>query len=351
MRGPTRVFGAAWVADGDVFVDAPEFGEELLVDRVVDEQAAEGGAALAGGAHGREGDGAEGEVEVGGGADDAGVVAAELEQGAGEAGGETGADEAAHAGGSGGGDEGDKRGVDEGFAGGVIADEEGAQVGGEIAGVLFGELFGGAEEEGVGGEGGERGLFGGLPNDGVAADEGEGGVPAPDGDGEVEGGDDAGDAEGVPLLHHAVVRALGGDGDAADGAGEAGGVDADVDHLLDLAAAFGEDLAGLDGDEAAEGVEVGAELFAEEADELSAAGHGDLAPVEEGLVGGFDGGSGVWGDGDVGEVLAGDGGVGGEGAVGEGGFGDAEVEEEGAGFFAEGGGGGSLRDSLGAHVR
>jgi len=34
----------------------------------VDDEAAEGGAALAGGAHGGEGDGAEGEVEVGGGA-------------------------------------------------------------------------------------------------------------------------------------------------------------------------------------------------------------------------------------------------------------------------------------------
>ena len=30
----------------------------------------------------------------------------------------------------------------------------------------------------------------------------------PDGDREVEGGDDADDAERVPLLHHAVARAL-----------------------------------------------------------------------------------------------------------------------------------------------
>ena len=135
-------------------------------------------------------------------------------------------------------------------------------------------------------------------------------------------------------------------------AGESGGEDADVDHLLDLATAFGEDLSGLDGDEAAEWVEVGAELFAEEADELSAAGHGDGAPVEEGLVGGPDGGAGIGRDGDVGEVLAGDGGAGGEGAAGEGGLGDAEVEEEVAGFVAEGGGvGGGLEDSLGAHGR
>ncbi len=217
--------------------------------------------------------------------------------------------------------------------------------------MLVCEPGGGSFKEGLGGEGGERGLFGGLPDDGVAADEGESGVPAPDGDGEVEGGDDAGNAEGVPLLHHAMVGALGGDGEAADGAGEAGCVDADVDHLLDFAAAFGEDLTGLDGDQAAEGVEVGAELFAEEANELSAAGHGDLAPVEKGLVGAGDGGVGVWGGGDVGEDLAGDGGVGGEAAVGEGLLGDAEVQEELAGFVAEGGVGccGGLEGGLGAH--
>ena len=353
-EGADEGFGVAWVTDGDGLVDATELGEELVVDRGVDEEAAEGGAALAGGAHGGEGDGAEGEREIGRRADDAGVVAAELEEGAGEALGEAGADGSAHAGGAGGGDEGDEGGVDEGFADGVVADEEGGEVGREVAGVLVGEFAGGALKEGLGGEGGERGLFGGLPDDGVSADESEGGVPAPDGDGEVEGGDDAGDAEGVPLLHHAVVGALGGDGEAADGAGEADGVDADVDHLLDLAAAFGEDFAGFEGDEAAERVEVGAELLAEEADELAAAGHGDLTPVEEGLVSGSDDGVRVWDDGDVGEEFAGDGSACGEGAAGELGGGDAEVEEEVTGFRLEGGLGGEvcgcgLGDGWGAH--
>ena len=153
----------------------------------------------------------------------------------------------------------------------------------------------GALEEGLRGEGGERGFLGGLPDDGVAADEGEGGVPAPDGDGEVEGGDDAGDAERVPGLHHAVVGALGGDGEAGELAREAGGEGADVDHLLDFAEAFGEDLAGFEGDEAAEGVDVGAELFAEEADEFAAFGCGDVAPGFEGFVRGGEGGRGGFG--------------------------------------------------------
>ena len=62
-------------------------------------------------------------------------------------------------------------------------------------------------------------------------------------------------AEGVPGLHHAVAGALGGEGESGELAGEAGGEGADVDHLLDFAEAFGEDLAGFDGDEAAQGID------------------------------------------------------------------------------------------------
>ena len=59
--------GFARVADDDGGVDLLELGDEIVVDGVVDDEAAQGRAALAGSAHGGEGDGAEGEVEVGGG--------------------------------------------------------------------------------------------------------------------------------------------------------------------------------------------------------------------------------------------------------------------------------------------
>src|SRR5215813_5296035 len=55
-------------------------------------------AALARRAHGREGDGADCEIEIGRGRDDGSVVAAELKDRTGEAGGETWADVAAHCG-------------------------------------------------------------------------------------------------------------------------------------------------------------------------------------------------------------------------------------------------------------
>ncbi len=69
-----------------------------VVDGVVDDEAAEGGAALACCSHGGEGYGAEGEVEVGGGGDDGCVVASEFEDGSGEASGEAGGYGSAHRG-------------------------------------------------------------------------------------------------------------------------------------------------------------------------------------------------------------------------------------------------------------
>ena len=160
------------------------------------------------------------------------------------------------------------------LADGGVADQEGGEAFGDAAEFLCCPI-----EDGLGGEGGEGSFLGGLPDHGVAADEGEGCVPAPDGDGKVEGGDDADDAERVPGFHHAVAGAFGGNGEARELAGETGGEGADVDHLLDFAVAFGEDFAGFDGDEAAECGEFDAELFAEEADEFAASGGGDGAPL------------------------------------------------------------------------
>src|SRR3546814_18575661 len=64
---------------------------------LMDEETPERRAALAGGAHGSEGDSALGEVEIRRGSDDHAVVAAELEQRAAEAGGDARPDLAAHA--------------------------------------------------------------------------------------------------------------------------------------------------------------------------------------------------------------------------------------------------------------
>ena len=104
----------------------------------------------------------------------------------------------------------------------------------------------GALEQRLRRERGQRRLFRGLPDESVAADERDGGVPGPDRDGKVEAGDDADDAERMPCLHHAMAGSLGGDGEAVELARQADGVVANVDHLLHFAARLGDDLAGLD---------------------------------------------------------------------------------------------------------
>jgi len=96
---------------------------------------------------------------------------------------------------------------------------------------------------------GEGRLLRGLPDDGVAADECERGVPSPDCNGKVERGDDSDCAEWMPGLHHAMRWALGGKREASELTREAGRETADGDHLLHLAEAFGENLSGFDGDE------------------------------------------------------------------------------------------------------
>ncbi len=71
--------GLARVADRDRGVGGPQAGQQPFVDVLMDDEPPQGGATLAGGAHGREGDAAQGEVQIRRGRDDGGVVAAQLE--------------------------------------------------------------------------------------------------------------------------------------------------------------------------------------------------------------------------------------------------------------------------------
>ena len=89
------------------------------------------------------------------------------------------------------------------------------------------------------------------------------------------------DAQRVPLLHHPVAGPLGGDGQAVQLARQADGEVADVDHLLDLAEALGDDLAGLDGHQRAEIVLVLAQQLAQLAHECAAHRGRHCAPLLE----------------------------------------------------------------------
>merc|ERR1712002_349455 len=58
------------------------------------------------------------------------------------------------------------------------------------------------------GDANERSSRRAFPQAAIAANEGDGGVPAEDGDREIEGGDDADDAKGIPLLQQHVAWSL-----------------------------------------------------------------------------------------------------------------------------------------------
>ena len=154
----------------------------------------------------------------------------------------------------------------------------------------------------------EWGPLGRLPDHRIAADERERRIPAPDGDGKVEGADDCDRPERVPRLGEPVPGSLGGDRAAVELSREPDGEVADVDHLLHLAEPLLRDLPDLERDERAERLLLAAELLAEQADELAAAGRGNVAPRLERRDGAGDGGVGLGlaRPGDAADLLTGD---------------------------------------------
>ena len=85
----------------------------------------------------------------------------------------------------------------------------------------------------------------------------------------------------MPGLHQPVPRALRGDGEPVKLTRQPHGEIADVDHLLNLAFALGENLAGLDRDEAAERLFGSAQLSPEEPHELASPRRRHRTPFTE----------------------------------------------------------------------
>ena len=125
------------------------------------------------------------------------------------------------------------------------------------------DVGGGALDQGLAGDRGQRGQVRRLPDHGVAAHQGDGGIPRPHRDREVERGDDGDDTQRVPGFHQAVTGAFGGDGLAVQLPRQADREFADVDHLLHLAECLGGDLARLDRHQRADVGLVRGEQFAE----------------------------------------------------------------------------------------
>ena len=249
------------------------------MEGLLDDDPAGGGTALAGGADGPEVDGPQGDVDVALVAHDDGTVATQFQDMAAEALLHQGAHVAATGHRACVGDQGHPGvGVDEVADVAAPADGQAADGGvePEVPQHLLGDLRAG--------DGREGGLGGRLPQNGIAADQGDGCVPAPDRHGEVEGRDDAHHAQGVPLLLQAVLAALAGHGEAVELPGQAHGEVADVDHLLDLAQALAQGLAHLQGHQLGQGRLVPAQLIAQGLHHLAPLGRRHLLPGRKGAM-------------------------------------------------------------------
>jgi hypothetical protein len=137
-------------------------------------------------------------------------------------------------------------------------------------------------------KGAKRRFFGGLPNQRVAAYEGNRRVPRPHRDRKIKGADDAYDAERVPRLHHPVARPLACDGAAVKLTRETGREAADVDHFLDLAKTLLQNLAGLNCDEAAQRGFPDAQFFGKKSDEFAPLRRRDCTPNLKRRIRGMD---------------------------------------------------------------
>ncbi len=280
--------GVGAVADLDFGDAVEEQAEELLCGGALDNDAACGGAPLAGAGVGGGGGAVGGGLEIGVGEDDEGVLAAELELGAGHDGGGAGLDLASDIGGPG-----ERDGLDAGVG------EDGVAHGGAAAGDEVEDARG---QAGVGEEPGELvadagGEAGGFEDAGVAGHEGGGAFAARDVEGEVPGADDGGDAEGPAEAegHDAVV------GGGQDFALEA---EAFLDlpiHFADGGVDFGEGflegLAVFCGEDGGDGLAAIAHQVEGLGEEGGALVRGEAAPGGEGGGGGVDGAGAVFASG------------------------------------------------------
>jgi hypothetical protein len=270
------------VADGQAAVRRDQPVGELVDHAAVRDDPAHRRAALARGAGRGEHDPARGQVEVRAPAHDGGVVPPELEQGATEPVRDAWSDGPAHARRAGRAEQGDARVLHQRRAQIRPADEHLAEVGGRAT---VGE---GPGQDRVARQRRQGRQLRRLPDDGVAADQGDGRVPRPHRRGEVEGADDPDHAERVPGLHQSVARALGGHRAPVQLSGQADREVADVDHLLDLTARLGGDLADLEADQGRQVLLVHRQELTEALDQGTASGRGDRTPLQERGLGAGD---------------------------------------------------------------
>jgi hypothetical protein len=88
----------------------------------------------------------------------------------------------------------------------------------------------------------------------------------------------------MPVLHEAMLGALGRNRESTELPRQADGVVADIDHLLHFTLSLGQDLAGFERDEPTQIFTGGAQLFTEQANQLAAFRRRHRAPDQVSLM-------------------------------------------------------------------
>ncbi len=274
------------VADRQPAVDRLQAGQQIVRDLLVHDQPPQRRAPLAAGPHRREGHGPDRQLEVGRRGHDHPVVAPQFQQRATQPSGHGGTHRSAHPHRTGGRDQGQARiGRHRLTYRRPVAENQVGDLGRDVV-----HLPGHPRGNRLAGHRTQGGLLRRFPDQRVAADQGQHGVPGPDGDREVKGGDHPHHAQRVPLFGQAVFGPFRGDRQAVELAGEPDGEVADVDHLLDFADGLLSDLAGLGADQHGQVFPSSSQGLADPTYVLAPPRSGHGPPAEKRLVGrGHDG--------------------------------------------------------------
>ena len=123
-----------------------------------------------------------------------------------------------------------------------------------------------------------------LPHQRIAAHQRQRRVPRPHRHGKIEGGDDADHTQRMPLLHHAMLGPLAGNGQPRKLARQTHGKIADVDQLLHLAQGFLHRLARFQHDETGQISFAFARNLAHHPHQFATPGSRQLAPVQKTMM-------------------------------------------------------------------
>ena len=254
--------------------------DELAVDAFLHDDAAGGGAALAGSAEASPESAFDGEVKVGVVEDDHGILPPEFERAMLEALSGDAAHDATNCG---------RAGQRDGAHVAMLGERRPylrAEAGHDVD-----DAFGksGIDQRANQVEGRQRRVLRGLDDAGVAADDGGQQLPRGDRHGKIPGRDHAADADGLPHRHRELVGHFRGRGGTEHAAPFAGVVVSSVDGFLHVAAGLGEHFTHFAGHVAGMVLLALNQNLGGAEDDLRTARGGDEAPLGECSLGGSDG--------------------------------------------------------------